>query len=490
MVKMGNCCPNTTTLVAEHETSLKTTNDDAPTSKVTSNEHESTATSNQHSTTIGDENATDPPSVQPQNKKESSQTSQPVETQAPEQKEPPAPSKIKRDTFWRVYVTPAERVGIPSFARLFEINRVLTERFGSIKTTNHSTQGGEVGESGASGGTSTEDIKHSYKEKIKDLVGVLEKKENQDVAFDILSKLMTTSLKQYMNDYYNERKHTNVIEMIFSQIILSKFNDEYQRVINNNNYNSNMIDVITDNGNDNYNGNNVHQNMVFNIAGIMYLIFNFLSDFKWRSTTKNDLIHCSMVNSHWFRYCNNPNSIYFVEIGNFIKQSFNNIDSNNGNNIYTRAWQKYCHGKKVAIHAPSMIKNRRYNIVDSALNFRHKMNLILGRLIRFENVKYIYGMLKNVESELEILKAILQNSKEKVEIYGLYMSQDRLGGLLRPLELCNVKDVTLVNSFCWMKWTNKCRKLTISLSAWEDGKSEWCDYILGNCDLTGTVRVS
>ena len=33
------------------------------------------------------------------------------------------------------------------------------------------------------------------------------------------------------------------------------------------------------------------------------------------------------------RFCNNPNSIYFVHVGNFIKQSFNSIDSNNGNGM-------------------------------------------------------------------------------------------------------------------------------------------------------------
>ena len=110
--------------------------------------------------------------------------------------------------------------------------------------------------------------------------------------------------------------------------------------------------------------------------------------------------------------------------------------------------------------------------------------MILSRLIGFENVKYIYGMIQNVESELQILKVVLQNCKAKLEMYGLYMFENKLSGLLRSCELCNVKDVTLVKSFCLMKWTNKCRKLTVSLSASEDGKSEWCYYILENCVLT------
>ena len=105
-----------------------------------------------------------------------------------------------------------------------------------------------------------------------------------------------------------------------------------------------MVDANnnTDNGNDIRNCNYiVHQNMVFNIAGLMYnLIFN----------------HC-------LRFCNNSNSIHSVHVGNFIKQSFNNIDSNNGNNIYTRACKKYFHAKKVYIHTPTIIKNQRYGLI-------------------------------------------------------------------------------------------------------------------------------
>ena len=40
---------------------------------------------------------------------------------------------------------------------------------------------------------------------------------------DIMLQLIEHGLEEYMNKFYNEEKHENIIEIIFEQIILKRF---------------------------------------------------------------------------------------------------------------------------------------------------------------------------------------------------------------------------------------------------------------------------
>ena len=75
-----------------------------------------------------------------------------------------------------------------------------------------------------------------------------------------------------MSKYYNEKQDSAIIEMIFNQIILKKFEKNYYKLIKyknnceNSNYNNN-----SSSGNDFY-----YQNLVFNTSDLMTHIFQNL----------------------------------------------------------------------------------------------------------------------------------------------------------------------------------------------------------------------
>ena len=106
---------------------------------------------------------------------------------------------------WTVDAIKADRVvkvTAPSFIRLFVIQRI-------IRNSKYETQA-----------------------QINDLVKVFQHdKQVQPQAYQILLRLVTYGIKNYMAQWYNEGQDINTIEMIFNQIILIKFAKEYTKLI-------------------------------------------------------------------------------------------------------------------------------------------------------------------------------------------------------------------------------------------------------------------
>ena len=161
---------------------------------------------------------------------------------------------------WSINVTPFPIVPVPSFIRLFVIKRILSC-------------------------FSNPNFEKSTQEWVNDIKNVSLKQK--ETAQNILLNLLKHNIKDYMKHCFDEREQANIIEIIFDQIILNRFENEYHTITN---YS------ICDNDNDNSNHCQVsHQSNVFGNKDLMNLILQHL-EWDW---TRGELLNCSLVNSYW-----------------------------------------------------------------------------------------------------------------------------------------------------------------------------------------------
>ena len=144
-------------------------------------------------------------------------------------------------------------------------------------------------------------------------------KKNQLLAINILTELLNDGIKIYMEKCYNEKKHAVIIEEIFKKMILKKFGQEYNQLIT---YDTNYDDIN--------NGNNFHQNLLFNSNDLMCKILQHL---EWGVNFNKDLFKCSLVNSYWLYHVWNINCVYHVDLTQLFKKTLR--CKQNEENIYT-----------------------------------------------------------------------------------------------------------------------------------------------------------
>ena len=162
---------------------------------------------------------------------------------------------------------------VPSFIELFIIHRVFKNHvWYNIKIDNN-----------------------NIKVQVSRLVcDAFKDKKIQKVANFMLTSLLTHGIKNFMSQFYNEEKHSNIIQMIFNEIILKQFEKEYSAVIH------------ETNGKDakNMNSNHVYPKMVFNLKDLMCLIFEYLAwNVEFACNNVGWTIDaCSLVSSNWLYY--------------------------------------------------------------------------------------------------------------------------------------------------------------------------------------------
>ena len=360
---------------------------------------------------------------------------------------------------WEIDIPENEKLPVPSFVRLFIINRVLTTNGNYNITT-----------------------KNNINDKISDLVSVIQDKEKQEQAQAILLQLITGGIKNYMAKSFNEKTQARSIELIFNQVILTKLGPEYHQVASyktietSNEKNTNNKKDTGCNNNKNKNNNNkgenvsnrfYHQEMVFNSKDLMCLIFQHLEyGENWTGT----LVNCNFVCTHWFYHAWNPNCIYFL---NLTKLIVNTMSCSAGDeNSITRVWQRIINVKWIDFGLSSDIKPK---------SISNHGNLIVDKICKLGNVERIEGWCnQNVQYHMLLLKAIIKKNTYKITRYEVEIF---CYNRLKSLKLPNARFIRITTSYYHILWTNKCESLT--LYCLNDVDETWLNCVINDCDCSG-----
>ena len=394
---------------------------------------------------------------------------------------------------WMINVETDEKATMPSFIRLFVIGRILKHCTVSV-------------------------------DQIKQMVTVIPDLQQQ-VAQDILIRLLNDGIRKYMKKCFNEKEQTKLIEIIFNTIILKQFEKEYQAMVTykykykyNSKTNDNNINVDSKSQDSQY-----CQTSVFNTDDLMCLIFQFV---RLDETFDGDLTACSLVNSHWLYQSWNPNSIYYSCLSTLVKNTvrlfamasknrkvyvdksdYNNnnykcknfeSDCNHNDNhdddeentitnrdldrILSSKWQRVVKAKSVEIAI------RSYTIGKISL----KLEYLLERLSKLRSIVNINIFIHVFDNYFGLLKPLLYYNKENIEQYSVRIRkmsmprQDNYKLKFEPLELIHVKDILIANVYYYIKWSYKCKILRLSLMYIDDN---WIKYIIDNCDCSGVETI-
>ena len=345
---------------------------------------------------------------------------------------------------WGLAIEPTPSFDVPRFIRLFIIRRIISNYINSTNI-NNAAQSTDV--------------------LLPQLVSMLKDEKTKKIAHKILSRLLNDGIKIYMSKYYNEKLDANVIEIIFKNIILVKFVKKYQEITT-------------------YSSKYKYQSLVFNTDDLMRLIFQYLTFYKG---FQGELHECSLVNSYWLYHIWSTKLIYGkYNITSFMQKTLkstknitqDSTDVSSSNVI--RFWDRLARLKNVGLRwgniAVGMSELQR-NILCSKLSMLHNIEILTGSC---------------VEGHDWILKAILQNSKQNIQTFDMFIYSnvvdDKRFSVFEPLELLNARDLTMRSLYFFIKWSKRCKALKLENDLGE-GTSEWVKYITTNCDCSGIEYV-
>lgn len=368
---------------------------------------------------------------------------------------------------WRVDIDTSkiETIKTASFIRLFIIRRIICQYINNYNSNknknNNKSKKNQNTNTHKNSNSNTNGIKNKSKMMVKKLISG-NNNINQSKAINILTRLIEYGLKEYMNNWYSEKKDATRIENIYNEIILTKFAKEYQQLMNYTcSYNHNHNHDVNENGN--INRFFYYKRLVLNTNDVMSMIFQH---FEFQ-----ELATFSLVSSHWLYHTSNINSIYQIDLTTLVEQTLN-YNTNDKNKV-ARMWQRVVNAK--SIH----MKSSDYR------EFRKK--LILKKLLMFGKVEKIYG--DCTDKQLPLLKAIMQKNKDKILCFDLFLTEDSRRKLLvySPLKLINCHYIGIYHLYFYILWSNKCQTLNlqnISVS------HEWCEYVIDHCDCSGIKSLS
>ena len=347
---------------------------------------------------------------------------------------------MSRQDDWKIDVQPEEKVPIPSFIRLFVIYRILEPYIFDNTTTK----------------VTSHDAIRSL------LVTVFNNKEEQEAALTILSQLIRNGIKKYMSNFFDIDIHPIIIEKIHNQLILTTFSQEYANIT--------KYTTSKNNCNINYNNTNdndtISQSLVFNSNDLMSCIFQFLAN------KDNDLIHCSLVNSHWLYYIFNPNLCDEIDFSVLWKTS------DQGEAVITkmqaRLWQRVIKVKSIIYRTPRISKLSK--------NKRH--DELLSKISMLSNVEKI--ICRTPPSNIIVLKALIQQCRENIKYFDVAISAKRKHineNVLSPLTLPNAEYIIIHDKYFNIIWSNKCQIMKWSMLA--GISTNWCNFVINNCDCSG-----
>ena len=193
----------------------------------------------------------------------------------------------------------------------------------------------------------------------------------------------------------------------------------------------------------------------------------------------NELVNCSLVNSHWLYHAWNINSIYYLNLNQLISQILkHNINENEKEkDIYNviRMWQRVINAK----HIYFVTSELDTNITD----------LLLSKLSLLRNVEKLECVL-GLANHLKIVQTILQHCQNKIKWYdSLLLNMDDMPRDLRQREkeklsftLNNAQYIKISHACFNILWSDKCQML--ELHGFQKISSNWCNYVINNCDCS------
>lgn len=323
----------------------------------------------------------------------------------------------------------------PSFSRLFIISRIICNY---IDTTSN-------------------DDGNTIQQLIDSLTNTFTDKSVSSQAHNILLRLISFGLNNYMSQWYNETKDTNIIELMFNQIILTKFEQKYSTIIK-------------------YTSDDKYKNLAFNSSDIMTNIFQFL---QYDKEFEGDLFECSLVNSYWLYHVLNTNSIYHINLTELLwytwkytrninplqlEQQQQTLTSFSSTTI-NRAWQRINKAKSV------------YFVLSHEAN-----EVILDKLSLLKNIEKIEIKSGDQRYATRILKALMKRCDAKIK---WYRSSIDYKGILDDLEmkLLNAEYIELDKCYYNIVWSDKCEQLM--LRNIRNINEKWCNFIVDKCDCSG-----
>ena len=325
----------------------------------------------------------------------------------------------------------------PSFIRLFVIRRIIDKYIKNNKDKKKKTK----------------------EEIIKEMANGFEDDKNiESLVINIVTRLINDGIKKYMEEYYDEKQQSNIIEDIFCKIILEKFKEEYNEMIKYG-INNQLI-------NDNY-----YQNLLFNSSDLMTHIFQYL---EWGWQFNRDLYSCSLVSSHWLYHVLNVNSVYHVA---FYKLDGGNIDNVN-NKKCTRIWQRLYNAKSIEIIFDVRDSKEALTTVNKLPMFR-----------KIEKVDVDVSTTDINECILALI-AIMSRCKDRIKYCRIKIDCFDSPDLMAPspLRLPKAQHVEICDSLFYRMWTNECTKLT--LNSLYDISKDWCKFVIANCDCSNITRLT
>ena len=199
-----------------------------------------------------------------------------------------------------------------------------------------------------------------------------------------------------MNESFDISVHPNIIEKIHNQLILTTYSKEYAHVIKYKTSNNN-------NNNDDNNDNDTScQSLVFNANDLMYCIFQLLS-YKVKIKDKdNDLVHCSLVNSHWLYHVFNANSCYQIDFTMLWNEEKGEAVINK---IQSRLWQRVIKVKSVN-YDTTILKF-------STLSKDKSHDKLLSKISMLSNVEKIHCQTN--PGHAIVIKALIQQCRKNIK---------------------------------------------------------------------------
>ena len=323
-----------------------------------------------------------------------------------------------------------ETVSVPSFIRLFTMRRTLDNKLAKPMLRDDST---------------FNDIDLDDGKKT--------------IAKHIATRLVRYGIKYYMQEYYNEKEQHEIIELIMCRIIFQKFSNEYKKVIQ---YTNNKT-------------NTKYQKMVFNTNDIMNKIFQYLEFYH--------LENCSLVCTHWLYHSWNINSVYHIDCTKLIIHTLRCQENNIIESSVIRMWQRVVNARSLHFYV-AYKQSAKYhwdNLCGNGNDSEYNDLVVLNKLSLLRRIERLDVRCK--ENQVILLETILETCKDRIQ-----KLQIESWMCLSPLKLINVQYLSIRGVQFDIQWTNKCEQLIIDTKA--TITSEWCDYIIKNCDCTGIKMIN
>ena len=201
--------------------------------------------------------------------------------------------------------------------------------------------------------------------------------------------------------------------------------------------------------------------MVFNSSDLMSKIFEYL---EWGKQFNEDLLSCSVVNSHWFYHVWNVNSVYRIDLEKLVERTLE-FKENEESNV-TRLWQRLIHTKCL-----------EYCRMDNEISAK----VVLNKLSMFRKIETVNVAMESTNRKM--LTTIMSRCKERITYCDIRMidTSDR-ENRLSPLFLPNVRYLQIGDLYFYRIWTNKCT--TLILDWIEYISKDWCQFVIKTCDCS------